>query len=276
MRYKLLVCDIDGTLLTSAGTLTDRTRNAVQRARVAGLRVTIATGRRYMTAKPIIDALDIVEPVIVQTGALIFDAHNQIILSTTPLPAGVAREAITLLVSERLQPIVYENNVFSQHLYTGPERYDSPGARLYFAGNPELIIRRPYARLVPPDNALQLAVIDDIEQLDRVVSHLQLAGCRILTSYSGNLDSYFMEVFHASCSKGSALHTLANHLGLEMDEIVAVGDNLNDIEMLAMAGLGVAMANAVPQAMSTATRTTLSCDEDGVATLIDEILALDS
>ena len=86
------------------------------------------------------------------------------------------------------------------------------------------------------------------------------------------LDSYFLEIFHATSSKGEALRHLTRHLGIAMSDVVAVGDNYNDREMLEVAGLGVAMANAEPEIIAIADRVTRSNDEDGIAALIDDLL----
>lgn len=277
MRYKLVALDIDGTLLNSESALSERMRSAVRAAHDAGLIVTLATGRRYVTTRHFVRELNLREALILQTGALIVDPHTGQPLHENPLPPGAAEEALRIIVSQGLQPIIYQDAVHEQHLYTGPQEHDSRGASAYFAGNPDTVRRLPHEQLLHAEGVggapLELAVIDDLPPLERAVPLLQLAGCRTIISYSGNLDSYFMEVFGATCSKGEALARLAGWRGLTLADTVAVGDNYNDVEMLAMAGLGVAMGNAVDEVRAHARASTLTNDEDGAALVIEQILS---
>ena len=120
---------------------------------------------------------------------------------------------------------------------------------------------------------LELAVIDELPPLQLVIPRLTMAGCRTIISYSGTLDCYFMEIFKASCSKGDGLRWVADYCGVEMSETVAIGDNFNDVEMLQAAGLGVAMGNAEPEIVKYADVVTLTNDEDGVAAVLEQIIA---
>jgi Cof subfamily protein (haloacid dehalogenase superfamily) len=277
VRRRLIALDIDGTLLNPQGVVSPRMSAAIAAAHEAGLLVTLATGRRYVTTSHLIEQLELRLPVIVQTGALIVTADGGDLLYENPMPTGAAREALRILLDQGLQPIVYENKVRSQFLYTGLAEYDSRGAHQYFEGNPTLVRRLPYDALLGSEGVegspLELAVIDALEPLQRVVPLLTMARCRTIMSYSGNLDSYFMEIFSVDCSKGHALRHVAELLDVPMEDTVAIGDNYNDVEMLQMAGLGVAMGNAEPAVKDQAHTVTLSNDEDGAALVIEQLLA---
>lgn len=289
-RYRLVVSDIDGTLLDSSSRLRATVFDAVARARRAGIYVTVATGRRYATTAPIVEQLGLLAhdststagapangaarvPVILQTGALVVAADGNTVHYRNPLPHADARRAATVLIERGLQPIVYEDRVHEQRLITGPPERDSRAARQYLSGNPELVERRPYAALIPAHDPLELAVIGDREPLAAAIPFLALAHCRTILSYSANLDSYFMEVFHESCTKGNATAFLAHRLGVDLAQVVCIGDNWNDVEMLAMAGCGVAVANAAPGIAPYARRLAPANDQDAVATVLEQILA---
>lgn len=287
LPYRMLVADIDGTLLDSHGVLRPRVVDAVARARTAGLIVTLATGRRFVTARRIIEGLgllsapsadappaleDAMPPVVLQTGAIVVSADGSRVLSRQPLPGAAASRATTILMDLGLQPILYEDRIVDQRLFTGPKEADSPGATEYLSANPHLVVRMAYEQLAAVQNPLQIAVIGDREPLEAAIPYLQLAHCRTILSYSTNLDSYFMEVFHESCNKGRATAGLARELGFTIREVVAIGDNLNDIEMLAMAGCGLAVANAVPDVVPVARRRAPSNDDDAVAVVLDQLL----
>src|SRR6185312_5143013 len=113
-----------------------------------------------------------------------------------------------------------------------------------------------YDALMQVDAPLELAAIDTLAALQPAAAQVTSVHCRTLLSYSPRLDAYFLEILHASCSKGDALQRVAQRLGIAMSEVVAVGDNYNDREMLQMAGLGVAMANAEPEILALADHVT--------------------
>jgi Cof subfamily protein (haloacid dehalogenase superfamily) len=234
--------------------------------------ITLATGRRLATVRPQLAELGITLPVILQSGAQIVDPTSGEVLYRNPLPHDEVATAVRLTVAEGLQPILYENSAPVQHLLTGPAAHDSPAMRRYTQARPDLVRRLSYDELAQVADPLELATIDDLPKIKPLAGRLLLAQCRTLISYSAALDSYFLEVFHVSCSKGEALRYLAQHLGLAMSAVVAVGDNYNDREMLEVAGLGVAMANAEPEILAVADHVTGSNDEDGIATLVDEVL----
>lgn len=284
-RYRMVVADIDGTLLSERRVLAPAVADAIERARAAGLYFTVATGRRYLTAAPVLQELGLERygaapatrggllPCVLQTGAVVATADGREVLYRDPMPLADAQRALEVLVELGLQPIVYENDVLRQRLYTGPEAFDTPGARAYLQGNPEHVIRRDYAHLIVHEDPLQLAVIGDRAPLEAAIPRLVLAQCRTILSYSDHLDSYFMEVFHQRCNKGRAASWLAEQLGLSMEQVVCIGDNWNDVEMLAMAGCGIAVGNAAPGVERYARRRAPRNDQDAVALIIDQILA---
>ena|GEM_PF-157839 len=292
-RYRMLVSDIDGTLLTSDAVLPDEVRATILEARRAGIVVTVATGRRYVTTEKVLRDLELhgpwcgadestgararralrTPPVIVQTGAIVTSSDGHTTLFRDPLPQADAQTALDILVDAGLQPIVYENRVLDQHLLTGPAEFDSPSAALYLNYNPDLVVRLPYEKLIADGDPLQLAVIDRHERLEPVVPRLESVNCRTLLSYSGNVESSFMEVFHKDCSKGHAVARIARYLGFSLDEVVCIGDNWNDTEMLAIAGCGIAVANAAPEIAIHARRRTVSNNEQAVAQVLRQMMA---
>ncbi|MDB5058422.1 MAG: family phosphatase [Chloroflexi bacterium] len=295
-RYRMVVSDIDGTLLNSESEVTDAVRAAVAEARRAGVIFTLATGRRYATTEKILRELDLLPdgapldldglvrdsraaqalispPIVLQTGAVVVSADGHQLLFRDPIAHEDAQYVLRTLLSAGLQPILYEDRIPHQRLYTGPEEFDSPGARQYLSNNPHLVVRVPYDELIVEGDQLQIVVVDRREVLEPVMPRLEFAHCRTLLSYSGALDSCFMEVFHKGCTKRRAVERLAQHLGFGIEDTVCIGDNWNDIEMLAGAGCGVAVSNAEPGVSPFARRITVSNDEDAVAVVLRDILA---
>jgi Cof subfamily protein (haloacid dehalogenase superfamily) len=291
-RYRMVVSDIDGTLLTSDSILPEEVRVAVAQARKAGIIFTVATGRRFTTTEKILRDLSLFgsitpsgaqsasqhelalqsPPVILQTGAIVVGADGADVLFRDPLSAASARRALRILVDAGLQPIAYEDRIFEQRLMTGPSEFDSRAASEYLSSNPHLVIRMSYDQLINNTSPIQIAVIDQRERLNLILPFLNLVDCRSLLSYSGNLDSCFMEVFHKGCSKGRAVEKVANHFGFTLDETVCIGDNWNDLEMLKMAGCGIVVANAEEGVAPFARRLTVSNDEHAVAVILNQIM----
>ncbi len=294
-RYRLVLSDIDGTLLDSASTLRPSVIAAVRAARAAGIIFTLATGRRYSTTQRILQTLGLLDeagqsdtlpdgaatlpawvlnpPVVLNGGAVVVSTDASQVLFRNPLARESALKCAMILAELGLQPILYDDEVSRQGLRTGPEHFDNPPTRRYLDNHPHAVVRQPYGDWTLERDPLQLAVIGPLPALQEAASRIILAGSRVITSHSPTLDSYFMEVFHEECSKASASEYVAELLGLTMAETVCIGDNWNDLEMLTHAGCGVAVGNADPGVLPVARRVTVSNDEDAVAVVLRQILA---
>ena len=268
MRVRLLVLDIDGTLLDPAGQLTPPTVAAVRAAVASGCVVTLATGRRYRTARPIAAALGLELPILVQNGALIKDSLTGEVLYHRHLSCAAAAAAIEYLWQAGLQPIVYENAFVGERVYTGPVERDGVVNGAYFGRHPEDYQRCPSVEaLIPTVAPLEVAAVDESARLSAVAPGLIHPGMRLInTTYTSAAG--FLEALDAGCSKAEALHELARRLNIPIAQTMAIGDNLNDLELLAAAGVGVAMGNARPEVLAVAREVTASNAEDGVAKAI--------
>src|ERR1700756_273806 len=119
-RIKMLVIDIDGTLLNPEGEITPFTRAAVQAAQQAGILVTLATARRYCNTAPVAIELGLDIPLILYDGALIVEHPQGGILHTFPLAADVAQQAVDLLAARAIQPVVHPVSGLAEEIWTGP------------------------------------------------------------------------------------------------------------------------------------------------------------
>lgn len=269
MPYRLIVVDVDGTLLDPSSRVTARTKRAIRAAVEAGCVVTLATGRRFATARPVAEGLGLELPIILHNGALIKDSVTGEILHHEPLPAGAAEEAVEVCVACRVQPMVYENARVGLGLLAGPSEFDGPYAGPYLARAGSSLRRHPYHQLVPSDPPTQMAVYDRAERVDQVGRALRLSGVRTITSITSSGGSFF-ELVSAACSKATGIAHLARQLGIPLAEVVAIGDNFNDVEMLREVGLGIAMGNAPEAVRRSARAVTGTNAEDGVAQAIEK------
>ncbi len=269
---RLLVIDIDGTLLNPEGKITARTRASIQAAQEAGVVVTLATARRYCNTAPIADELGIDCALILCDGALIVQHPQAAVLHSHPLSASIAQQAVDIMASYEhdVQPVVHPNLGLVEEVWTGPEERDNLWVEAYFLAYPERVHRMPYAELCTghpdPLRVVAFASEESIEALKPAISTLD---CSWNAIKRGNYNCAEMAVMATDCSKASGVIALARTLDIPLAEVMAIGDNNNDIPMLQAAGWGVAMGQAPAAVKATAQVVTATNAEDGAALVIE-------
>lgn len=272
MRYRLVALDIDGTVSDREGKIRPRVKEAVAAAQARGVIVTLATGRRFRAALPIAQDLNIQAPLVLNNGALVADPQRAEVLHYRPLAVNTARLALALLRERGTAPIAY------RHTWEGPDVfYERESKDPWFR---EIENRPGVARKLSnlltaarpaPDKIL---VYEQSGVLSELTDHMQqvLPGrFRIyLQQYSDGHG--VLELVHAACSKAAALRRMAQALGVPREEILAIGDNQNDLEMLRFAGKGVAMGNATAEIQAHADWVAPSLHEDGVAAALERFV----
>ena len=274
----LLALDIDGTLLGPGGILSDRTREAVRAAAEAGWLVTLATGRRWGSTKPVADALGLQAPLITFNGALTRHALSGEILRYTPLVPESIAPLVTTLVRRGLQPVLYEDIRTGEGFLTGPADYDSEAIQGWFASLGDQY-GPPITRLTHDDlgrigGAIRIIVYDATERVrwvDGLAAELGFAGHTIFYPVE-RYNALMAELTHPECTKAFAIAALAEHYGLTLAETIAVGDGTNDLEMIAEAGVGVAMGQSVPEILQRASLVIGDHAHDGLAEFIERDL----
>ncbi len=274
----ILALDIDGTLLGPGSILADRTRQAVHAAGQAGWLVTLATGRRWGATKPVADALGLESPLICFNGALIRDSVSGEILHYNPLPQDAVRPLILALAERGLQPVLYEDFATGERVITGPAERDSEHIALWIGGLETnyggIVTRLSHDELANTPSATRILVFDDIDKVDWVGTVAEELGlsARVLFYPVEREGALMAELLHPDGTKAVALAALAARYNLTMNEVIAVGDGHNDVEMLAEAGVGVAMGQAPPEVIAHAKFTIGSHAEDGLAAFIEQEL----
>ncbi len=268
-EIKLLAIDIDGTLLTPEKSISEKTRTAIHRAQAEGIIVTLATARRYGNSKQYADELGISIPLIMCDGALIINHPDGTVLDTNLLPAEIAQQAAEIMISKRVQPVVQHVNGGVEETWTGPIEFDNPELEGYSRLIPHLR-RMPYAILCSgqPD-PLRVVAFASREAIESIIAEVPQLPCSWNSIKEGNYGSAEISIMNETCSKASAVARLAKLLGIELAQVMAIGDNTNDIEMLSAVGWGVAMGQATDSVKSHAQAVTTSNTEDGVAVAIE-------
>ncbi len=271
MAIRLIALDIDGTLLDSAWNLPDANREAVTEAVRRGIEVALVTGRRFDFAKPIAAQLGCPITMVVNNGALVKSSDGETRLRKL-LPVRVTRNVLastkhfmdgTAVVFDRPR----ENQVIFDHL-----DMENESRRGYYERNKEFIsFCSPLESCLTEDpiQVMYTGPVSNVRDVARVLRTIPGASLFALaiTEYEAR-DFALADVVHPAVSKGATLAEWAALQGYKREEVMAIGDNLNDQEMLEFAGVPVVMGNCVAELKRSGWRETLSNDEAGVAAAI--------
>jgi Cof subfamily protein (haloacid dehalogenase superfamily) len=267
---KMIVIDIDGTLLNPEGKISVRTLAAVQAAQEAGIVVTLATARRYCNTVQIARELGLQCSVIVYDGAMIVEYPHATILHTHSLQKQVAQQAVELLLDHHIQPVVHPNAGLKEEIWTGPQNGDNLWLEAYFSVYAGQVHRVAYDMLCTgEDDPLRVVAFDTEEAIWGLAPELVTLDCSWTTIKRGTYGCAEIAFMNLRCSKASGVAVLAQHLDIPLQQVMALGDNNNDIAMLRSVGLGVAMGQASATVKAAAQAVTASNAEDGVAQAIE-------
>jgi len=263
MGYRLLVADIDGTLVTSTREITPRVLAAVRAAQRCGVRFCLATGRIWPSAEPYVRRLGADPPAILYNGGLVYDFSTGSVLRRVPLAVEQARAVLELLRGiPQVQP----------HLYVGDRVYTgrSNAATEQYRRKDSLAVEEvgDLLAFLPPE-PMKILIIGARSDLVEVMARLKALPIPINAVFS---EETYLEILPQGSSKGSALEFVARHLRVPLAAVVAVGDNLNDLEMIRLAGLGVAMGNGPAELKAQADYVTATNDDEGLAEVIERFV----
>ena len=270
---KLIAIDIDGTLLTPQGQITSRTRAAIRAAQRAGVIVTLATARRYGGAQAVANALGIELPLIVYDGTLVVNHPSRAILASQTMQPAIVRQTIEIFRRYDIQPVVHpceSGECVREEVWTGPAEYDNPGLMLYLTAASDRVKRMPYMVLnARATEALRVVAFTEKETIERALPAITELNCSWNFAPLGSYGSAELAVLPAGCSKASGVVALAARYQIPLEQVMALGDSYNDLEMLRTAGLGIAMGQAPEQVKAAAQAVTASNQEDGVALALE-------
>ena len=253
---------MDDTLLRSDLTISDRTIETIKKAREQGVYFTFATGRMPRAVRPYAEKLGINVPVITYSGALVQEALTGEVLYHKVVPTDTASDIISWFLDQGIHAHVYLKDQIYVH-----EMNDY--TREYIK-----VIKAP----IEVSNLLELLSKEE-EGVEKIIffeseDKLRDIGKVLLDRYKGKIHltkskPRFLEIINPNVNKGVALKALAERIGVKREEIMAFGDNINDLEMIEYAGLGVAIGNACQELKDLADVITSSNQDDGVAKAIE-------
>ena len=266
MAIKLIATDIDNTLLTSDKKLTARTIAAIQAAKEQGVHVVLCTGRPLTGVLPLLKQLGLTtnaDYVITLNGAQVQRATGEQLLAST-IPLSEYRQLVPYFtrVGVNMHMVTLDSNVYVHQpdvgYYTVSDTYHT----------------RMHLHVVPLEQLpadIQIAkymMADDPAKIDAVIR--QLPATITDHFYCVRSERFFYELLNKQATKGNAVMALAHRLGITPAEVMTLGDENNDLTMIAQAGLGVAMGNANSQVKAVAQAITADNNHDGVAQAIEK------
>ncbi len=272
MAIRLIALDIDGTLLDSRWQLPEANRAAIAEATRRGIEVALVTGRRYHFAMPVAEQLSSPLTMIVSNGALIRTADGMTQLRHM-LPQETSRRVLELSKPWREgAAVVFDRPDANQVMLEVLDSEDKM-RYAYYARNLQFIgLANPLESCLTED-PLQVMLSGKVRAMREAEAALREAAfagefALAVTIYESK-DFAMIDVIHPACSKGSSLAEWASVRGLGREEVMAIGDNHNDLEMLAYAGTPVVMGNSVPELKTQGWHITGTNDEEGVARAIE-------
>jgi Cof subfamily protein (haloacid dehalogenase superfamily) len=268
---RLLAIDIDGTLLDSRGRIPDAHRQALGNASARGVAIALVTGRSFHFTRPIADLLPMPVTMIVNNGAMVKSGEGATLLRRLlPRDAALAVLAGTRAFEDSVA-IVFDRHDERQIVF---ERMDwtHPHRRGYYEKNKAYIAAASPLVAAVTEDPVQVMFTGGVARMRALATELRAMPMAhrfavALTEYERR-DFSLVDVNDAGCSKGSTLAQWAKTRGVARDEVMAVGDNLNDVEMLEFAGTAVVMGNASTAMQARGFHLTASNDDDGLADVI--------
>jgi hypothetical protein len=270
---KLLAVDLDGTLLRPDGVITDRTRRALTLAAERhGVKIVIATGRRFHSARPIAHALGLATPLITHNGALVKNVETAAVYEYRPLDFDAARELIAFGKAFGADVIALDDPEGDGRILTDGVSERNVALRRYLEINRRYVHEvRDLAREVG-DPVTQVMFCGGCEAMNALAQRLsaEMSHCArlLVTAYPKN-DMAILDLMNPECSKGTGVAFVAAHFAVAREEVMAIGDNHNDVDMLHYAGRGVVMGNAEPELHALGFEVTAANTDDGVALAIE-------
>lgn len=290
-RYDLLALDLDGTLLDPSCRVSPRSVHAIRDARAAGMKVVVCTGRGLVECADALAAIEQEDPVGVAGGSIVACPVRRDTLHRFALEPALVAAATRRLLSHRHPVMVLKDPVKAGYDYlmvVGEENHALDPVTLWWFEQMKVSVR--YAATIDedehPEHTVRLGVCGLSSTLaemkrdmtetfgDRATMHAFAAV--VAPEHASRLPSgeklHILEVFAREASKWSAVKWIAGAAGVPLTRVCAIGDEINDVPMIAGAGLGIAMGNAVESVKAAAGRHTLRNDEDGVAHAIERVL----
>ena len=286
--YKLVVIDLDGTMLNSYGVVTNETKEAIKKVEKQGVEVVIASGRPIDSIKEIAKEIESKKYFIAGNGAIIYDIKNDEIIYEKTLSKEKVLEIIKICEENSISYNIYtENEILATSLKYNVLYYHKENLKKEESKKTKInLVKNMYEYVKNKEDArfLKITICDenktvfnsiirkvkeikDIEVLE--ISHMSRKTIKQGTE-EFEISYYYTEISTGDIDKWNAIEFLMEKLKIKKEEIMAIGDNLNDKKMIENAGLGVAMGQSTPTILELADEVTSSNDEEGISEILQK------
>ena len=267
LQYKMIVLDLDGTLVDSKKKISQRNKEALQKAMQKGVKVVLASGRPVKGIMPMAEELELEKNngcILAFNGGRIIDVTTGECLFEVDLPDGYLKKVYELSRKCNIGLVTYEGN--DKLITIDDNEYIQLEIRV---NHLERVVPKDMVEYVtfPVAKYLLAGEPKDVEKAEPIFKEALGKELNVFRS-----DPFFLEILPAGIDKAYGLQKLIDVLGIKREEVIACGDGYNDITMVKFAGLGVAMGNAVEQTKAAADYITLSNDDDGVAAVVEKFI----
>lgn len=265
LLIRLVATDLDGTLLNHEWKISRNNIQAIRQALVLGVKVTLATGRMAISSRKYAREIGLDVPIITYHGALVEQALSGEILYRKVVPVELAAEIVEWLHKKDIHTQIFiKDRVFTRKANDHSEAYAKmSGVRVEEADLFKLLEQEP-------EGLEKILCIGGEDLLKSTSEELkEIYGNRLHFTSS---NPYFFDMIDKEVHKGNALKALSERFNIRPEEVMAIGDSINDTEMITFAGLGIAVENAHPSIKKVADYITASNNQDGVAKAIHKFI----
>ena len=263
-RVRVVIADVDGTLVTQEKVLTKRAAEAVLRLHEAGIQFSVTSGRPPRGMAMLIDPLKLKQPLAAFNGGVLIQPDLTTVVNQNFLPAGVPEKVIEAIESHGLDVWVYTDREWcvrdANAAHVAREQWTvkfPPTVVKTFAG----LLGR-VAKIV--------GVSDDFDRVAKCEKDVQQAGGAHISA--ARSQPYYLDVTHPQANKGEVVLAISRLLNIPVGEIATIGDMPNDVLMFEKSGVSIAMGNASPEVQASATYVTSTNEEEGFAKAIEEFV----
>lgn len=269
-NIKVLILDIDGTISGKSNQVNRRVKNAINQVKNRGIKIGLATGRMYNSALKFYEEIEANLPIIAYNGAWIQNPNSQEILLHKPVKHDIAKEIITYFKEKQKQNeieihLYFDDKLYVEKITKNTEYYvDRSGTPANLIANFDHFLQENPTKILASSLDTNL-ITQMLTELKNVYDEEQV--------FLTQSNPIYLEVTDAGVNKGMALQYLTEKiLGYSREEVMAIGDNFNDLTMLKYAGFSVAMGDAPQEVKDIASTVTLDVENDGVADILDRLL----
>jgi len=275
--YRMIAIDLDGTLLSHEGKVTDRTKSAIHKCLDAGMLVCFATGRNWTESRTVLDTVQHHATAVFAGGAMVVDTSKEVTLHRTRVDPGLAREVCEALEGAGQAVLALQDTEYAGVDYLISDEVPLNAAQMHWMSVTASKVH-PVAQLSQHrhEHTIRLGIVAEPEEAAKVdVILKERFGERIFAQriFVPSAGVEVLEIFDPAVNKWEGILHVARHHDIDPAQIIAVGDDVNDLPMLSQAGLGVAMGNARDDVKAVAGRVIGTNREDGLAIFLEELVA---